>query len=175
MQPGTFSADTYTLSTPYGIVSVSQAGRRISFELFTDVRESMHHKALFHYCQSLKKRGITRYNVAHLHLPDTDRSINLKRGSAYLDLAYYHRGILFECELKTNREIGLDRTASQLKELSKHCENLRVLVPTGSMADMATILHMIHLDQKISVDTYEYTDEEPDTTPEDFHFDHFQT
>ena len=153
-----FQPDRYTLSTPYGIVSVAEGGRKVTFELFPDVRESIHHKALFHYCQNLRQRGIVAYNVAHIDLPGLDKTLDLRRGRAYLDLVYRFRGKLYECELKTNREVGIDRTATHLAELAKHCENLIVLVPAGSMPEMATILKMIHLDQRIKIDSYDTPD-----------------
>jgi len=162
-----YQPDRYTLSTPYGTVSVSEGGRRVAFELFQDVRESIHHKALFHYCQGLRNRGIVRYNVAHLDLPGLDKDLDLKRGKAFLDLVYHYRGKLYECELKTHREVGIDRTATHLAELAKHCENLIVLVPAGSMPEMSTILHMIHLDQKVKVDSYDTLENDAQESPAD--------
>ncbi len=153
--------DTYAVSTPYGVVYIEESGRKVTFQLHEDVRESHHSRALFGYVQHLRKRGIVKYNVAHLALPGLDRTLDLKRGKAVLDLVYEHRGRLFECELKTHREIGLDRTATQLTELSRHCDNLVILVPRGGMEEMATILHMINLADRITIDTYDaYEDEE---------------
>lgn len=153
--------DTTAVSTPYGVVYIEESGRKITFQLHEDVRESQHSRALFGYVQSLRKRNILKYNVAHLDLPGLDRTLDLKRGKAILDLAYEHRGRLYECELKTHREIGLDRTATQLTELSRYCQNLVVLVPRGAQEEMATILHMINLADRITLDCYDgYEDEE---------------
>ena len=152
--------DTTAVSTPYGVVYIEDSGRKVTFELHEDVRESQHSRALFGYIQSLRKRNIVKYNVAHLNLPGLDKTLDLKRGKAILDLAYEHRGKLYECELKTHREIGLDRTATQLTELSRYCDNLIVLVPRGGMAEMATILHMINLADRIQVDCYDGYDNE---------------
>ena len=153
--------DVYTVSTPYGVVYIEESGRKITFQLHEDVRESHHSRALFGYVQQLRKRGIVKYNVAHLDLPGLDRSLDLKRGRAILDLVYEHRGKLYELELKTHREIGIDRTATQLTELSRYCQNLIVLVPRGGMTEMATILHMINLADRVKVDCYDgYEDEE---------------
>ncbi|GAI83458.1 unnamed protein product, partial [marine sediment metagenome] len=70
-------------------------------------------------------------------------------------------GKLHECELKTSREIGLDITAIQLKELAKHCEQLTVLVPRGCMEEMSTILNMINLVRLITIQPYDsFEDEE---------------
>ncbi len=152
--------DTYTVSTPYGTVTISDGGRKITFELYSDIHQSRHNTALFGYLQQLKKQGVTQYNTSHLNLIGRDRSLPLKRGKARLDLVYVQNGKTYECELKTNREVGLDITAIQLKELAKYCEHLIVLVPRGSMEEMATILHMINLDHRIAIQPYDSTEDE---------------
>ena len=152
--------DTYAVSTPFGVVYIADSGRKITFQLHDDVRESSHTKALFGYVQQLRKRGIVKYNVAHLDLPGLDKSLNLRRGKAILDLVYEHRGKLYECELKTHREIGLDRTAQHLTELARHSQNLIVLVPRGGMEEMTTILTMINLRDRIAVDSYHWQEDE---------------
>lgn len=153
-QPGR-RGDTYAVSTPYGVVYISDSGRKITFQLHDDVRESIHNKALFSYVQQLRSRGILKFNVAHLDLPGLDKTLDLHRGKAILDLAYEHRGKLYECELKTNREIGLDRTIEQLTEFTKYCHNLILLVPRGSMEEMRTILTMVNLVDRITIDCYD--------------------
>lgn len=150
----------HTVSTPYGTVTISNDGRSVRFDLYADVRESIHHKALFSYYQTLTRKGINQLNVDHLDLPNLDRSLSLKRGRAVIDLVYLHKGILHEVELKTHREVGLDQTAKQLKELSSHCQNLIEVVPRRDMENALTILHMLNLDKKITVDTYEILDDE---------------
>ena len=153
--------DTYTVSTPYGTVTISDGGRKVTFELYSDIRQSRHNTALFAYLQQLKKQGVTQYNTDHLNLAGRDKTLSLTRGKAKLDLVYVQRGKTYECELKTNREVGLDITAQQLTELAKYCEHLIVLTPRGSMEDMATILHMINLDHRIAVQPYdEFEDED---------------
>ncbi len=152
--------DTYTVSTPYGTVTISDGGRKVTFELYSDIRQSRHNTALFAYLQQLKKQGVTEYNTDHLNLAGRDRTLSLTRGKAKLDLVYRHRGKIYECELKTHREVGLDITAIQLTEFAKYCEHLIVLVPRGSMEDMATILHMINLDHRIAVQPYDATEAE---------------
>jgi len=153
--------DTYTVSTPYGTVTISDGGRKVTFELYSDIRQSRHNTALFAYLQQLKKQGVTQWNTDHLNIHGRDRSLSLKRGKAKLDLVYVKRGKLYECELKTSREVGLDITAQQLRELAKHCENLIVLVPRGCIEEMATILHMINLDHQIAIQPYDsFEDEE---------------
>jgi len=152
--------DIYTVSTPYGTVSISDGGRTITFELYSDIHQSRHNTALFTYLQYLKKTGVTRYNASHLKLVGRDRSLSLARGKAKLDLVYEHQGRLYECELKTNREIGLDITAQQLTEFSKYCEHLIVLVPRGGTEEMKTVLTMINLDHRISIQPYDDLDVE---------------
>ena len=150
------------MATPYGMVNVTEDGRRITFQLWDDVRQSIHHKALFSYYQQLKKRGIERINVDHLDIVGLDRSLDLKRGKAKLDMVYQVRGKLTEIELKTHREVGLDITARQLSELARYCQNLIVVVPRIDTENMYTILDMIGLRQKITVDTYELLEDERD-------------
>lgn len=152
--------DTYTVSTPYGTVTISDGGRKVSFELYSDVRQSRHNTALFIYLQHLLKTGVTRFNTDHLNITGRDKRLDLRRGKAKLDLVYVFKGRTYECELKTNREVGLDVTAQQLRELSKFCERLVVLVPRGSMEDMSTILHMINLDHRITIQPYDSLEED---------------
>jgi hypothetical protein len=150
----------YQVTTPYGIITVSGNGRRISFELYEDVRQSIHHKALLSYYQQLIRKGVSRINCDHLQLPGLDGTIDLRRGKARLDCAYYNRGKLVEVELKTHREIGLDVTRKQLEELATYCENLILVVPREDMENALTVLTMIGLNKQITVDTYEIYEEE---------------
>jgi hypothetical protein len=150
----------YTVSTPYGTVTISRDGRSIRFDLYQDVRESIHHKALFSYYQNLRKRGIVQINVDHLDIPDLDKSLSIIRGKARLDMVYYYRGKIYEVELETHRQIGLDQTRIQLQELVKHCENLVVVVPRRDMENAYTILTMLNLKDRIAVDSYEILEDE---------------
>ncbi|MBA7677228.1 hypothetical protein ES703_85479 [subsurface metagenome] len=147
--------DTYTVSTPFGTVIISDGGRKVAFELYSDIRQSRHNQALFTYIQQLQKRGVSQFNTDHITIAGSDRRLSLTRGKAKLDLVYSRNGKTYECELKTSREIGLDITAQQLRELNKHCEHLIVLVPRGKMEEMSTILHMINLDQRIAIEPYD--------------------
>lgn len=150
--------DTYTVSTPYGTVCISQGGRKVIFELHSDIHQSRHSQALFAYLEQLKKLGVTRYNVDHLNVVGRDKTLGLKRGTAKLDLVYYFKGKIYECELKTSREIGLDLTAIQLKQFAKFCERLIVLVPRGCTEEMTTILNMINLSQFVAIQPYDSLD-----------------
>ena len=152
--------DTYTVSTPFGTVIISEGGRKVAFELYSDIKQSRHNQALFTYLQQLQKRGITQFNTDHITIAGRDKRLSLTRGNARLDLVYIHQGKTHECELKTSREIGLDITAQQLRELAKHCEHLIVLVPRGKMEEMSTILHMINLDRHITIEAYDNSDNE---------------
>ena len=152
--------DTYTVSTPYGTVTISDGGRKVTFELYSDVRQSIHNAALFGYVQHLRRRGVLQYNVDHLNLTNVDRTLSLTRGKAKLDLVYLERGVLHECELKTSREIGLDVSAQQLRELAPRCQNLIVLVPRGCLEEAATILNMLNLDHRAKIEPYDITEEE---------------
>jgi hypothetical protein len=148
------------VSTPFGLVTIADNGRRVTFEIYDDIRQSIHHRALFSYYQQLTRRGITQINVDHLQLPGLDRRLNLKRGKARLDCCYIDRGKLHEVELKTHREIGLDTTREQLLELVKHCQDLILVVPRADIENATTVLSLIQLQHKVKVDTYELYDEE---------------
>ncbi|GAI62276.1 unnamed protein product, partial [marine sediment metagenome] len=58
--------DTYTVSTPFGTVIISDGGRKVAFELYSDIRQSRHNQALFTYIQQLLKRGVTQFNTDHI-------------------------------------------------------------------------------------------------------------
>lgn len=147
--------DTYQVSTPFGIVTITHGGRKVNFELYSDVRQSRHNTALFAYVQQLIARGITEFNVDHFIIAGRNRLLPLKRGKAKLDLVYIEKGKLHECELKTNREIGLDITAQQLREMVKHCQHLTLLVPRGSTEEARTVLTMINLDGHVTIEPYD--------------------
>lgn len=154
--------DTYTVSTPYGTVTISDGGRKVTFQLYDDIRQSRHNTALFAYLEQLRKRGVTSFNTDHLNISGRDKSLGLKRGKAKLDLVYRHNGKLYECELKTSREIGLDTTAQQLQEFVKWCEHLILLVPRGCMEEAHTILTMINLAHRIAIQPYDSSEDEAD-------------
>lgn len=152
--------DTYTVGTPFGTVIITDGGRKVSFELYSDIRQSRHNQALFTYIQQLQKQGVTQFNTDHITIAGRDRRFSLTRGKAKLDLVYSRNGTTYECELKTSREIGLDITAQQLREFAKHCEHLIVLVPRGCIEEMSTILEMINLRERIAIEPYDSFEEE---------------
>ena len=152
--------DAYSVSTPYGVVTVSEGGRKLTYELYPDVRQSKHNTALFSYVQELRKRGVVRFNTDHLNLIGRDRTLALARGKAKLDLVYEDKGKIYECELKTSREIGLDVTAQQLTEMVKHCELLRLLVPRGCLEEAANIVSLLNIGHKVNIIPYDYFNDE---------------
>jgi hypothetical protein len=152
--------DAYSVSTPYGVVTISDGGRRVVYELYSDIRQSRHNTALFTYVQELRRKGITRFNTDHLNLPGRDRTLGLSRGKAKLDLVYEKAGKIYECELKTSREIGLDVTAQQLMEFTKYCDQLWLLVPQGCLEEAATVVSILNLSHKIRVAPYDQAEED---------------
>lgn len=152
--------DQYSLATPYGVLTISNHGRRISFELFDDIRQSEHNIALHNYIQQLKRKGVTKFNNDHITVPGANRSYSLVRGKARLDAVYYQDGSIHELELKTTPQIGSERTHKQLKELAKYCHNLILVVKRGDQEEAATILNMVGLATQVKVDTYEIYQEE---------------
>lgn len=159
-------AQGYQVPTPYGIVTVTQDGRLITFALWQDVRQSVHHRALFSYYQELLKRKVKVLNVDHLDLPGMDLRYDLDRGKARLDLVYESNATIHEVELKTHREVGLEQTAKQLRELVKYCTDLIIVVPRADVEEMRTILTIIGVDGHAKVDTYQIADEEQE--PNDY-------
>lgn len=151
-------ATGYRVSTPFGVVSILNEGRRIIFDLYPDVRQSIHHKALFTYVQSILKQGADRFNVSHLDLDGLDPDIDLRRGKARLDFVYFRAGKIYEVELKTHREIGLDVTGRQLFELAKNCEHLIIVVPLRDRENMRTVLQILEIQDKCTIDTYDVAD-----------------
>ncbi|MBA7695207.1 hypothetical protein ES703_103829 [subsurface metagenome] len=147
--------DAYTISTPYGQVIITDHGRAVTFHIWDDVKQSEHNAALFRYVEHLHQSGIERINADHISLPYLRPDIPLVRGDRKLDVVYYKGPRIFECELKTRRELGLDVTARHLRDLVKRCENLVLLVPTTELEEARIILEIIELTGRITIDTYE--------------------
>ncbi|MBA7552711.1 hypothetical protein ES705_45283 [subsurface metagenome] len=68
--------DTYTVSTPFGTVIISDGGRKVAFELYSDIRQSRHNQALFTYIRQLQKQGVSQFNTDHITIAGT--AIQLK-------------------------------------------------------------------------------------------------
>lgn len=147
--------DEYSIPTPYGTVTITRGGRRITYDLFPDVRQSRHSVALFSYVEQLIKSGVTRFNADHISMLGRDRTLSLTRGKAKLDLVYYQKKKFYECELKTSREIGLDVTAIQLTELCRHVDDLTLLVPGGRLEEADTICKLINIRHQVTLVPYD--------------------
>jgi hypothetical protein len=152
--------DEYSISTPFGTITLSNGGRSVQYELYSDIRQSTHNVALFKYVQTLMKQGVTRFNTDHIRIVGRDRSLSLTRGKAKLDLVYFKKDRFVECELKTSREIGLDVTHRQLVELCHHVDRLTLLVPRGRLEEATTIVGLIQLSHKITIVAYDDVDED---------------
>jgi hypothetical protein len=157
--PANQALETYSLATPYGVVTISNRGRTVSFSLFEDIRQSEHHTALYNYVQQLKSRGITQFNNDHIPIAGANRGFILTRGKAKLDIVYFENGTIHEVELKTSKQIGAERAQLQLKEMSKYCTNLILAVKRADYEEALTILNIIGLADKIKVDTYDTYEE----------------
>lgn len=148
-----FAGDV-ALSTPYGVVYIRNSGREITFQLYDSIIQNEHNKRLFNYVRWLRDQGIERINCDHVYFDWLDRTLSLKRGTRVLDIVYMKSSKLYECELKTSKEIWLETTAQQMREFEKHCENLIMLVPRAEMEQTQHLLRSINL-LKTKVDTYE--------------------
>ncbi len=146
----------YTITTPYGMLRVMNKGRVIQFELYDDIHQSHHNLVLYRYVKWLHDvKGVDRINCDHVNFPWLNRTLQLRRGSRKLDIVYEYKGRTLECELKTEREVGLDTTARQIQDYVKKCKNLIILVPLSETENMKDILKLLALDTRVKVDTYE--------------------
>lgn len=154
--------DDYSIPTPFGMVTISRGGRRVTYDLHPGIKQSRHNVALYGYIERLLKDGVTRLNTSHIRVRGRDKTLSLTRGKAKLDLVYYRQGRVYECELKTSREIGLDVTAVQLTELCRHVDELTLLVPRGRLEEAHTIVQLINLKHQITIVPYDGTDADED-------------
>ncbi len=154
--------DEYSISTPFGTLTISRGGRRITYDLHPGIKQSRHNVALYGYVEQLIKSGVTRLNAGHIRVRGHDKTLSLTRGKARLDLVYYRNGKIHECELKTSREIGLDVTAIQLTELCRHVDDLTLLVPRGCLEEADTICKLINLRHQITIEAYDGSGEDED-------------
>lgn len=121
------------IKTEFVTVEVREDGKEINIKLADGLKLSRHQNQLSNYCQKLFEDGITKLNADQLTLPYLDKKIKLIRGNNRLDLVYYKNNRIHECEFKTRRECGLDRTYHQVKDQVKHCENFILLVPQSEL------------------------------------------
>lgn len=151
---GPYHSQNITLATPYGEVIISEQGRSITYRLFSDLRHSEHNFYLFNYAQQIISSGVDRFNIDHLSLPNADKSIPLTRGKARLDMVYYRGMKIFEVELKTHTQLGVDHTRRQLIETTRYCKNLILVVPAYLRDEAEQLLQLLDLPAKIAIDTY---------------------
>lgn len=114
-------------------ITVTEEGKHIEIDVADGVKIVRHQKELRAYVEKLWQSGIKKINADQISLPYLDKSIGLRRGSNRLDLVYYKEGRIFECEFKTRRECGLERTYTQIADQVKHCENFILLVPASEL------------------------------------------
>lgn len=145
----------YSINTEYFTVFVQKKGRRIVIELNEGVSASRHNMMLLRYVKQIYKKGVDRINADHITLPFLDRSISVWRGKRKVDVVYFKNGIKYDCEIKTEREVGSDRTYKQLAELAKNCENLTLVVPQSAVENAKKNLHIFKLDSAIKIEAFE--------------------
>lgn len=121
------------ISTEYVTVTVTEDGKEINIKLSDGVKISRHQNQLRSYVEKLYSQGVKKINADQISLPYLNRSLNLIRGNRRLDLVYYRNGRIHECEFKTRRECGLDKTYHQIHDQVKHCQNFVLLVPQSEL------------------------------------------
>lgn len=121
------------INTEYVTVTVTEDGKEINIKLADGLKILRHQNQLRSYVDHLWKSGITKLNADQISLPYLDKKIKLTRGNNRLDLVYYKDGRIHECEFKTRRECGLDKTYHQISDQVKHCENFILLVPQSEL------------------------------------------
>ena len=135
-------------------IEMDEDGRGLHIRLDESIKSNPHHRELKKYVKKLLKQGVTKFNVDHIGLEGRDKSITLTRGKTRIDLAYWQDGIFYECELKTGYEVGLDRTWTQLKNHSKHCNRVTLLVPRIEVSRAEEMCRSFNLNN-VYVQSYE--------------------
>lgn len=142
------------VSTEYVTVEVREDGKEINIRLNDGVKISRHQNQLRFYVEKLHEQGIKRINADQITLPYLDKSINLVRGNRRLDLVYYKDGRIYECEFKTRRECGLDKTYNQVRDMRKYCENFILLVPQSELIFVTDTIRNRKI-KGVTVDTWD--------------------
>lgn len=142
------------IKTDYVTVEVTEDGKEINIKLSDSVKIIRHQQQLTSYVEKLFNQGVDRINADQLSLPFLDKSIKLGRGSNRLDIVYYKDNRIFECEFKTRRECGLEKTFHQVKDQVKHCENFILLVPQSELIFVEDEIRNRKL-KGITVDTWD--------------------
>ena len=142
------------INTEYVTVTVTEDGKHIEIDLADGLKISRHQNQLRAYVEKLFNSGITRMNADQLSLPYLDKSIKLVRGNNRLDLVYYRDGRIFECEFKTRRECGLDKTYHQIEDMKKHCQNFILLIPQSELLFVTDTIRNRKI-KGVTVDTWD--------------------
>lgn len=142
------------INTEYVTVTVTEDGKHIEIDLADGLKISRHQNQLRAYVEKLFNSGITRMNADQLSLPYLDKSIKLVRGNNRLDLVYYRDGRIFECEFKTRRECGLDKTYHQIEDMKKHCTNFILLIPQSELIFVTDTIRNRKI-KGVTVDTWD--------------------
>lgn len=142
------------ISTDYVTVTVTEDGKHIEIDLADGIKISRHQNQLRAYVEKLYSNGIKRINADQITLPYLDKSINLVRGNRRLDLVYYKDGRIYECEFKTRRECGLDKTYNQVRDMRKYCENFILLVPQSELIFVTDTIRNRKI-KGVTVDTWD--------------------
>lgn len=148
-------AKDFVLETPFVTVRISPDGRHFELHVNEGVNVGHHHQQLKRYVAHLNHQGVDRINADHVGFDFLDRSINLNRGKRRLDLVYFKKGIMYECELKGPKEIGLNRTWQQVDDMARHCSMLTLLVPRDKIEFVNANLELLK-NKNVVVDTYEF-------------------
>lgn len=143
-----------SLETEYFTITLDGDGRGFHVRIADSIKSNPHHQALKRYFKKLVDSGITKYNVDHIGGKGRDRTLQLGRGNRRLDLVYMRDGILYECELKTPYECGLDRTWIQVREQAKHCDRLTLLVARSEITNVENIIKMVKI-ENVFVEPYD--------------------
>lgn len=119
--------------TDYYTIYIKNGGRSFEVVLDPSIKKGFHHQALARVVELLHDEGVDSINADHLSYPWLDRRLDVRRGNRKLDIVYLRDGVLYECELKTHREVGIDRTWEQIKEQLKYCTNYFLYVPSEDL------------------------------------------
>ena len=136
------------------IIEISDDNREIKIRLTGAAAKREHDKALYKVVNQIWEDGVDRINADHISLPFLDRSINLYRGDRRLDIVFYKGGRIYECEVKTAREIGEDRTYTQLRDMCQRCQNFKVYIPKEQEKHFIENLKLKGLSGVIRYDCY---------------------
>lgn len=143
-----------TIQTPFFTIDIDEDGRGWHFRLDDSIKEKPHKKALLNYIVAMHERGAVHINADHCTFPYLDRNVKLNRGGRKLDCVYTYQHRVYECEIKTEREVGLNRTWEQVREQAKYCRQLTLLVPKKKVEYCNGLIKQLGI-LNVVVDTYE--------------------